>query len=99
MANNSEYHDSANVRLESTKFVWQRVKLAEHPQGTIQRGAAAPPRASRKQRRAFRRMQVVVEYRGGPQCSYTLTADGKTWRYEGGLCFHDVVTHFWNQVR
>lgn len=98
MVNDAEYHDSANTCLPSTTFGWKRVKISAHPQGTGQRGAAAPPRASRKQRRAFRRLQIVVEYRGGPQCSYTVTADGKTWRYEGGLCFHDVMTHFWERV-
>ena len=85
--------DESNTSLPSTNWAWKRVKIEPHPQGD---------QAGRRRRTAgrrspgtgwLRRQQMVVEYRGGPEASYIIRVNGKTWRYSGALCLHDVMTH------
>lgn len=98
MVINGKTDSTTNTRFPSATSVGGISRLSTAPAGDRQRGAAAPPKSRRKQRRAFRKVQIVVEYRGGPNCSYLVSADGRSWRYEGCLALHDVMSHFWNQV-
>lgn len=75
----------------STPFGWRRVKLSEHPQGTstARRNAAPPPR--KRRRDLSQRLQVTIIYRGGPECSYLVSFEDRSWRFCGAEQLHDVV--------
>lgn len=75
----------------STRWEWKRVKI-EPPA----RAKGQPPQASalafRLRRRALRRQtEVLVRYRGGPECWWELQARGRVFRFPGHMALHDVL--------
>lgn len=85
---------SANERLESATFEWKQVKVSPHPQGTGQRAQHSAGLKRKRRRDMRKRIQIVVTYVGGPEASFTVSGDGKTWRYPGHRGLYDVMTHF-----
>lgn len=83
----------SNTSSPSTNWRWIKTKIEVAPA----RDNTAPRRGStgRKShaRRFLKRQQIVVEFRGGPEASYLVRCEGKSWRYPGHWCLHDVMTH------
>lgn len=93
MAKYPDEEYQSNVRLRSTEWGWRRVRITTPPGQGSQRGAAAPPSRKRRRREVDPRLQIVITYRGGPECSYLVRVDGWTWRYTGVTALHDVMRH------
>lgn len=89
-------HQVSNTSSGSTTSTWKWTKTRAHPQGICGPSEARSTSKGRRRRRSLRRIQVVIEYRGGPECSYLVTGSGATWRYPGSWYLHDVFAHFTN---
>lgn len=94
MTNNAGNSIPIEQVFPSTNWRWELRKIRVAPAGDRQRGAAAPLQRRKRRRDLSRRMQVVITYRGGASCSYLLQFEGKSWRYDGFLALHDVVSDF-----
>jgi hypothetical protein len=91
--------DVSNISSPSTNWGWRKVKLTGHPQGTGQRAAGARPSRKRSPSMWWKRGQIVITYKGGIEASYVINCEGKTWRYPGHWCLHDVMTHLARVVK
>lgn len=79
------------VSLPSTTFVWKRVKLAD---GSAPAGDAEERsdfRHAVRARDSYRPLNVDVQYRGGPEASFSIRYRGRTWRFPGYTAMIDVV--------
>lgn len=90
--------EETNTSSPSTKWHYIKAKMAEHPQGTSQRPQGSAQASRRRRRDTFRRAQLVITYRGGPECSYLVCFEGRCWRYPGHWCLHDVLSHMAQRV-
>jgi hypothetical protein len=81
----------------STTYEWRRVKIRRRPgpQGTARAERAPLLPASPAERRAARTARtpftLQLQYRGGAETWWQATYAGRTYRFNGGLCFHDVM--------
>jgi hypothetical protein len=46
---------------------------------------------SRKRRDKYERFTIEVQFRGGPEANWLVTARGRSWRFPGHQCLHDVL--------
>lgn len=89
--------DMYRRQFENTTFTrWSPAvdKITEsHPQGK-QRGEAAPSKPVRGQRRrdAYKELWIKVQFRGGSEASWLITTRGRTLRFPGHMCLHDVLS-------
>lgn len=82
-----------NTSSISTIHRWHLAKIDAPPRGTSTGGRAAPADRKRRPRLFWRRGQVLITYKGGPEASYLFQMNGRTWRFTGHDCLHDVMTH------
>jgi hypothetical protein len=86
----------------STTFAWKRVKVRRRPgpQGTARAQRAPSAESSTTARSAARSARepftVQMRYRGGAGVWWEVVYAGKTHRFDGGWCFHDVMRQLLN---
>ena len=85
--------DESNTSLPSTNWRYIKAKIEPHPQGTTQRPKGTARSLPPAKRGRFAGAQLVVRFKGGPECSYLICFEGRCWRYPGHWCLHDVLTH------
>jgi hypothetical protein len=81
----------------STTWEWKRVKITAPPRPkATARAKRAPSSSAERSERAARRtartpFTVQIQYRGGPEAWWQVTYAGRSYRFSGVLCFHDVM--------
>lgn len=50
-----------------------------------------PGNRAAKRRDKYEELQIAVRFRGGPEASWLVTARGRSWRFPGHMCLHDVL--------
>lgn len=95
MANNGD----TDHMFASTNWEWRKVKISAAPARGRRSAASGGTSKPHRPLAQWRRDQVVIEYRGGPECSYLIRLNGRAWRYPGHWCLHDVLSHLAQVVR
>lgn len=54
-------------------------------------GSTLPPGGRRRRRDSYEKLVITVQFRGGPEASWLVTARNRTWRFAGHLCLHDAL--------
>ena len=94
MTNNAQ----SNTSSVSTNWGWRKIKIAQLSPGGTSLPKGRHLASGRRPQMWWKRDQIVVTFRGGPSCSYEIKRGGRSWRYEGHLCLHDVMTHLAREV-
>lgn len=89
----SEYSagPSGLVSLPSTTFEWKRVILAESSAPAGEQRSRSEHIPAVRARDSYRPLNVDVQYRGGPEASFTIRYRGRTWRFPGCVQLIDVI--------
>lgn len=48
-------------------------------------------RRTLRKRDSYKELWIKVQFRGGPEASWIVSARGVTYRYPGHMCLHDVL--------
>ena len=83
-------------RFENTTFTrWvpeTDIMRASPDKGTSTAADRRPPGGRRRKRAiSYDPLTIVVQYRGGPEASWLVTARGRAFRFPGHMCLQDVL--------
>ena len=84
----------SNISSISTTSRWILDRQSPPRRGTGSRPQGVHPGSWRNRRTWWKRGQLIIEFKGGAECSYLLKMNGLTWRYAGHDSLHDVMSHF-----
>lgn len=87
-------NDVSNNSSISTTSRWILDRQSPPRRGTGSAASGGSAGLFRNRRQWWKRGQLVVTFKGGPECSYLLQMNGRTWRYAGHDSLHDVMSHF-----
>jgi hypothetical protein len=83
-------------RFENTTFTrWDvmtdKIKAAPPGGDQPERSEVQSGFRNLRKRDSYEPLWIEVRYRGGPEASWLIRARGRTYRYPGHLCLHDVL--------
>jgi hypothetical protein len=79
-------------RSESTKWAWKKVRLPGGPAPAGDSRSAAATASPLRRRDAHKPLTIVVRYHGGSCASWVIQYRGRSYRFEGHLALHDVLS-------
>lgn len=75
----------------SANWRWKKVMLGGRPAPHVPARSKTARPASLRSRDPRQPINIVVQYQGGPEAMWVITARGRTWRRAGWLSLQDVM--------
>lgn len=80
-----------NTCSSSTNWRWKKVIIGGRPAPQVTARAKRAPFAGLRSRDPRQPITLQLQYLGGSEATWVVTARGRTWRAAGHLALHDVM--------